>query len=219
MRGRTRISLLSIALLLAAPAALAQNPAPAGPPAAGRAAAPDMPAWLRRSQPGPGHAALQPLVGTFRQHKEIFGGLLGRPKDAPTIVSDDVTTTRRWVGGGRWMEDVSEGSILGGPYWRHGWLGYSNMDQRFEWVTVDGFNTTLMSYAAAPKSGEKAPLDMVGQFTDQGVVGEATVGKTVSMRTVIRIENQDRHVFELYFTPPGEKEYLVDRTSYTRVKP
>lgn len=55
-------------------------------------------------------------------------------------------------------------------------------------------------------------------IADQGVVDEKTVGEPVGQRTVIRIENTDRHVFELYFTPPGEKELLVDRTVYTRIK-
>ena len=49
------------------------------------------------------------------------------------------------------------------------------------------------------------PIDLTGVFTDQGVVNEQTVGKSVGMRTVIRIESKDRHVFELYFTPPGAK--------------
>ena len=38
---------------------------------------------------------------------------------------------------------------------------------------------------------------VTGVFTDQGVVNEQTVGKPVAQRTVIRIEGNDRHVFEL----------------------
>ena len=76
----------------------------------------------------------------------------------------------------------------------------------------------MMRYLGKPRSGKKLPIDMTGVFTDQGVVSEMTVGKTVGQRTVIRIENDDRHVFELYFTPPGRKEQLADRSVYTRVK-
>ena len=57
---------------------------------------------------------------------------------------------------------------------------------------------------------------MSGEFTDQGVLGDAYAGKNVGQRTVIRIESPDRHVFDLYFTPPGEKERLVSRALYTR---
>jgi hypothetical protein len=44
------------------------------------------------------------------------------------------------------------------------------------------------------------------------------VGKSVPMRTVIKVESNDRHVFELYFTPPGKGEVLATRQVYTRVQ-
>ncbi len=37
------------------------------------------------------------------------------------------------------------------------------------------------------------------------------------MRTVISIESQDRHVFELYVTPPGAREFLADQKVYRRI--
>jgi quinol monooxygenase YgiN len=178
----------------------------------------DMPDWVRRGIPGKEHAALEPLIGTWRQHKTIYGGTMGRGLDAPPIVSEDITTRREWVADRHYMEDLTEGKIEGKPYWRKGWLGYSIMDRRYEWVTIDSLNTTMMRYLGKPGSGGKMPITMTGVFTDQGVVSEKTVGKSVGQRTVIRIENNDRHVFELYFTPPKEKELLVDRTVYTRLK-
>lgn len=58
---------------------------------------------------------------------------------------------------------------------------------------------------------------MTGVFTDQGLIEEATVGKQISMRTIIAIESNDRHVIELYFTPPGGDEILIDSSVYTRL--
>ena len=57
---------------------------------------------------------------------------------------------------------------------------------------------------------------MVGEFTDQGLLGEAYIGKTIGQRTVISIPSADRHTIDLYFTPPGEAERLVDHAAYTR---
>jgi hypothetical protein len=102
--------------------------------------------------------------------------------------------------------------------WRKGWLGYSTMDERYEWVTIDPVNTTMMYFAGASKSGRQIPITMSGIFTDQGVAGEETVGKRVGMRTVIKIESDDRNVFELYFTRPGQREALATRAIYTRLK-
>jgi hypothetical protein len=175
----------------------------------------DMPAWLRRGLPGAGHAALESLAGTWHARMSVHA-TLGRSASDPPIVSDELTTRREWVGGGRYLEDTTEGRLEGTPYWRRGWLGYSNMDRRYEWVTIDIFNATMMFYLGKPGAGLKQPITMTGVFTDQGVSGERGVGKRVPMRTVIRIESTDRHVFELYFTPPGSAEVLATRTVYTR---
>jgi hypothetical protein len=60
---------------------------------------------------------------------------------------------------------------------------------------------------------------MSGVFTDQGWLGDDNAGKPVRMRTVITIENDERHVLELFFTLPESGERLVDRKVYTRIKP
>jgi hypothetical protein len=176
------------------------------------------PAWKTRGLPGKGHAALEPLAGTWRVQMKFYA-TFGRSPDAPPIVADGLTCKREWVAGGRYLEDLTEGKISDAePYWRKGWLGYSNMDRRYEWVTIDAVNTTMMTYVGASGSGDKMPISMSGAFTDQGVAGEQTVGKAVGMRTVIKIENRDHHVFELYFTPPGKGEVLATTGIYTRVK-
>ena len=175
-----------------------------------------VPDWVKRGIPGAGHAALAPLVGLWRVELSIYG-TMGRSPDLPPIVSQDIRTTRVWIADGQYIEDTTEGSVDGKPYWRRGWLGYSNLDHRYEWVTVAP-RVPMMIYLGKPGSGEKMPIEVSGVFTDQGVVNERTVGKPVGQRTVIRIENNDRHVFDLFFTPPGGKEQLALRGVYTRTK-
>ena len=176
-----------------------------------------MPAWKSRGLPGDGHAALKPLVGTWNV-QITFYGTFGRDPKLPPIVADGLKCSREWVAEGRYIEDLTEGTVAGaGTYWRKGWLGYSTMDRRYEWVTIDNTNSTMMSYAGARGSGDHKPINMLGVFTDQGVAGEQSVGKQVHMRTVIRIESVDRHIIELYFTPPGKPEVLATRAVYTRV--
>ena len=182
------------------------------------AASTDLPAWVRRGLPGPGHATLAPLAGTWRVQMGIYA-TLGRSADAPPITSDDLVTRRQWLAGGRYLEDTTEGTLEGSRYWRRGWLGYDNMAARYEWVTIDEINAGMMRYISRTGSGPQTRIDLFGTFVDQGVAGEDFVGKTVQMRTVIRIESADRHVIELYFTPPGRKEALATRAVYTRSAP
>ena len=173
-----------------------------------------VPSWVKRGTPGSGQAALAPLVGSWSVEMSIYG-TMGRSPDLPPIVSRDIRTTRVWIADGQYIEDTTEGTVESKPYWRRGWLGYSNLDRRYEWVTVAP-RVPMMIYLGEPGSGEKLPIEVKGIFTDQGVVSEQTVGKPVGQRTVISIESKDRHIFELYFTPPGRKEQLALRMVYTR---
>jgi Protein of unknown function (DUF1579) len=175
-----------------------------------------VPPWVQRGIPGAGHAALKPLVGSWRVELSIYG-TMGRSPDLQPLISRDIRTTRVWIADRQYLEDTTEGTVDGKPYWRRGWLGYSNLDRRYEWVTVAP-QVPMMIYLGKPGSGNRMPIEMTGVFTDQGVVSEQTVGKPVVRRTLIRIESNDRHVFELYFTPPEGKEQLAPRMVYTRIK-
>ena len=175
-----------------------------------------MPNWMRRGLPGAEHAALESLVGAWRVHMSFYA-TFGRSPDEPPIVAEGFICKRQWVAGGRYVEDLTEGTVMGAPYWRKGWLGYSNMDKRYEWITIDGVNSNMMTYAGNAIAGSKVVISMSGTFTDQGVAGEQYAGKPVGMRTVITIENNDRHIFELFFTPPAKPEVLATRQIYTRV--
>jgi Protein of unknown function (DUF1579) len=182
-----------------------------------KAEASSVPAWVQRGAKGAGQTAMAPLVGTWNVEVGIYG-TIGRSPDLPPIMARNLRATRSWVADGHYIEETIEGTVGGAPYWRRGWLGYSNMDQRFEWITVAPL-VPMMFFRSAPGSGAKMPVELTGTFTDQGIVNETTVGKPIGMRTLIRIEGPDRHVSELYFTPPDGKEQLAMRMQFTRMWP
>ena len=182
-----------------------------------------VPGFIRRGLPGPGHAALRRLEGEWRVEKALYIAVGTREKPA---VSGDLIARRHWIAGGRFLHDVTEGSIAGGPYYRMGVLGYSNEDARYEFVTVDGMNANMMIYRSDPVKGAEQSdaarhfaISMSGTFTDQGLISEQTAGSVIVQRTVIRIHSDDRHEIDLYFTPPGRAEMLIDHSTYTRVRP
>jgi hypothetical protein len=181
----------------------------------------ELPGFVQRGLPGEGHAALKNLEGEWRVEKALYIAVGTRERPA---VSGDLIALRRWIAGGRFLHDVTEGTIAGGPYYRMGLLGYSNVDARFEWVTADGVNANLMIYRSAVMRGGRLSavepgftISLSGTFTDQGLVSEQTAGRSVGQRTVIRILGEDRHEVDLYFTPPGRPEMLIDHSVYTRV--
>jgi len=168
----------------------------------------NMKALIERTSPGAGQEALQPLVGKWRVTKSSFW-VTGTPEHP--VISEAMTTERQWIADGRFLDDTTTGSMGGRPYFRTGMLGYNPMDKRYEWTTADNQTPIMMTYYGAVGSALAQPIKMSGQFTDLGVAGEKNVGKNIPMRTEIKITNNDRHTFELYVTPPGEPERLVDR--------
>ncbi|MFC4910034.1 DUF1579 family protein [Actinomadura gamaensis] len=164
--------------------------------------------------PGPNHRRLDPLVGTWKAVKTnyLLGGN-GKP-----VVSRDITVRTRWIAktGGRFLEERTEGTLAGKHYFRLGILGFSNIDRRYEWTTFDSVTPTAMTYRGPRVSGTPSVLSIPGAFTDPGLLGPRYYGKTIPMRTVITIPRNGHPTFDLYFTPPQQKERLVDRVVYTR---
>lgn len=182
------------------------------------AAAASAPKWVLRGLPGPHHHTLQALAGRWQVEMGVYG-VAGRDPAAKPLTSRAMTTVREWIGDGRYLQDTTEGEVGDQRYWRRGWLGYSTMDQAYEWVTVDATNANMMIYASARMPVPAERIVLTGTFTDQGITGEANAGRRLPMRTEIRIESPDRHVIELYFTPPEGQETLATRQTYQRVKP
>jgi hypothetical protein len=176
------------------------------------------PAMVRNGQPGEMHQRLDSLVGRWNVEMTFYiaGGSPQKP-----IISSDLICLREWISetGNKHLRDVTQGTVAGNPYHRLGILSYSTMDRRYEWNTVDALNTNMMTYKGAKGSASLSrEIVMSGEFTDQGVLGDSYAGRTIRQKTVIQIESLDRHMFDLYFTPPGEKERLVARAVYSRQK-
>jgi len=174
-----------------------------------------LPPFVQRGLPSEFHEALKPLEGKWRVSKQIFIAL-GTAENPAT--SNEITATRTWIAGGRHLLDITQGAIGGESYYRMGVLGFSNIDRRYEFATFDAMNSNSMQYRSDPLDNPGKVIVLSGTFTDQGLLGEPFVGKTLSMRTIIRIDGPDRHEIELRFDAPGgQQDILVDRSVYTRI--
>jgi hypothetical protein len=180
---------------------------------ASSAPASDLPPFVKRGLPGPFHSKLNPLEGRWAVDKRIYVAV--GTKEHPAV-SHGMTCERHWVGGGKHLEDVTQGGLGDGTYYRLGVLGFSTMDHRYEWATFDALNANMMLYYSAAEDTPGNRIVMTGVFTDQGLLGEAYAGKSIPMRTTLEILGPDRHVIDLTFMPPGESEVLIDHSVYTR---
>jgi hypothetical protein len=174
------------------------------------------PAMVRNGQPGAMHRRLDAVVGSWNVDMTFY---IAGGTEAKTPFARGLICRPEWMAetGNKHMRDVTQGTFGGNPYYRLGILSYSTMDKRYEWNTVDALNSNMMTYKGAKGSASATgDIVMTGEFTDQGVLGDSYAGKNVGQRTVIKIESPNRHVFDLYLTPPGEKERLASRAIYIR---
>lgn len=175
----------------------------------------EVPPMVARGLRSAGHEALAPLVGNWDVTLSIFAA--GGTPEQPVVVQ--LHGRREWIGGERFVREILEGAgyTSEGPgYWREGTLGWSTMDERYEFVTQDAVNANMMIYLGADRSVPGFPISMSGVFTDQGILGEEMVGEPIGQRTVITVENEDHHRVDILFTPPGGAERLVDRKDFVR---
>ncbi|WP_063017749.1 DUF1579 family protein [Nocardia niwae] len=161
-----------------------------------------------------GHRRLDQLVGEWKGEKSTF--VAGGTADNPT--RREIVSRWEWIAetGYNFLREEAEDIHGSGAYYRLGLLGFGPADNRYEWTTVDSVTPMTMSYKGAKGSGGDLDIVMAGEFTDPGVLGPQFVGKTIPMRTLIRLESADRVVMEIFFAPPGEAERIADRVVLTR---
>jgi hypothetical protein len=168
-------------------------------------------ASLRLAQPGLLLKRLQPLVGTWRTRMTVTQ----TPESAP-VTSTDITTNLQWVNNGTFLQEEMTGQLGGTAYYRLGFMTYNNLDQRYEFITMDHVDTGFMIYYSVANDPGNS-LTMYGRFTEGGS-GPTLVGQEVKIRYVIRWVNNESFSEDMYFTRPAAPEYLAVQYTLTRQK-
>jgi hypothetical protein len=174
-------------VVLAAGASLAQEGAA---PSAEQQAM--MEAYQRAATPGTQHASLAKMAGDFTLTVKSYMG----PGAEPEVSA--ATATRRLILGGRYLEEVVKGTMMGQPFEGRGISGYDNVSGEWWGTWIDTMSTGIMI-----SRGEWDDAAGVGSFT--GEFNDAVTGKVQTSRmTSRRLPNGDE-VMEMYMpTPDGE---------------
>ena len=168
-------------------------------------------AFERLSVPGPRHQALAPLMG--RWHVEMTTRTAG----GAATTSADVTATKEWYGGGRYVREEVSGTFAGKPHNKLTVLGYNAVRRRYEYVTADDHDAAILLYATLPGAeGDGRSITLFADYVYAGD-GPEVAGSLVTIRTVIGIDGPDRHTLRNFYAPPGGAEYLFLEYVYTRV--
>jgi hypothetical protein len=168
---------------------------------------------MAMGMPGDHHKLLEHFVGTWDLSLKSW---MGGP-DSPATESKG-TAESKWVLDGRYVEEnvKSEmsmpdetGAMKKMAFVGRGVTGYDNFKQKYVSTWMDNMSTQVML-----SKGDADPAGKV--FTFYAEVDEPMEGKQEQMlKTVIRVIDKDKHVFEMYNLSAGDN-FKVMEITYTR---
>jgi hypothetical protein len=161
----------------------------------------------RLAAPGPEHAWMDPLVGSWTVAMRVWPGPDAEPFEIPGL-----TAKRELVLGGRYLREVLIGAD--GTPLREATMGYNRLDGRFELVTVDSFEPGLMVYLGRD-ADPTASVSLYGESTEAGMGPEPTRRKR-ALRFDFVIEDSDTNVQRIHVRYPAGEEYLFVEQRFTR---
>ena len=193
------LSLVGVQTVLAQEKSKEAPKAPAAPPSQEEM----MKAWMAVATPGEAHKKLEPTVGSFTT-KTKFWMEPGKPAE-----ESDGTSETKWALGGRFVEQHVEGTAMGQPFSGVGYTGYDNYKKRYVGTWMDNMGTMIMnSIGTADASGKK--------FTFSSTIDDVMLKKSVKVKSVLTIKDNDHHVFEMWSPGPDGKAYKSLEVAYTR---
>ena len=154
-------------------------------------------------KPGPGHQALNALVGDWKAEVKCWMDPAGSPE-----VSQG-TAKASWKFNGRFLEEEFHGQMMGRPFTGRTLLGFDNTKQTFNSVWVSDTQTSMFTSEGKGDSGNKV-ITLEGKASCT-----ATGRKDIPMKTVLRVISPDKHVLEMFDASQGQNAKTMEIT-YTR---
>src|ERR1041384_3064195 len=100
-------------------------------------------------RPGPGHKALEPLVGNWKAEVKCWMEPGGQPE-----VSKGTAKTS-WTLNGRFLEQQFHGEMMGKPFHGLSLMGYDNTKQTFNSVWISDMQTSMFTSEGKGENGKK----------------------------------------------------------------
>jgi len=200
---------LALALALSLPGAAEEPKAAEKGKEANSPAAPGadetMKAWAAYAAPAEPHAKLAKLAGTWEVKTKSWMD--------PALPPEETTGTCefRMALGGRYLEQRFEGSMMGRPFSGIGFTGFDNAKKKYEAFWIDSVGTGMMIMTGtADASGKKTVYT--------GSMLDPASGRTVEMKSVDTLVDDDTILFELWMSGPDGKMAKGMEMAYTRKK-
>ena len=136
--------------------------------------------------PGPAHKALEAFVGNWKAEVKTWC-----EPDGPPNVSQG-TAKAIWILNGHYLEEEFHGEMMGKKFTGRSLMGYDNIKQMFNTVWVSDMQTSILTSEGKGEDGNKV-ITLAGTSNCP-----ATGRKDIPIKTVFRVINPDKYVFEMF---------------------
>ncbi|HEX5221969.1 MAG TPA: DUF1579 domain-containing protein [Verrucomicrobiae bacterium] len=153
-------------------------------------------------RPGPAHQALNDLVGDWKAEVKCWM----QPGSPPEVTEG--AAQARWTLNNRFLEEDFHGQMMGKPFRGRTLLGYDNTKQTFNSVWVSDSQTSMF-VSEGKGDGNYKTITLEGKASCA-----ATGRKEVPMKTVLRVIDPNKHVFEMFDGTQGNAKTM--EITYTR---
>lgn len=161
--------------------------------------------WQAYATPGKPHEMMAKWNGTWKG-KILMWMAPGAPPDSSTAIA-----VNKMIYGGRYQQSSHSGNMMGMKFEGQSILGYDNSKKIFQSTWMDNMGTGIMMMEGPWDEATKT-LTMTGKMVDPSQAN----GKEITMRHVMRVVDDNHHVFEMYCNGPDGKEYKTMELSMAR---
>jgi len=158
---------------------------------------------LAAMAPGPMHAKLEPLIGSWTMAGKWRMG----PEQPWDEFSGDVE--REWIMDGRQIKETVDSEWMGQPFTGMALIGHDNVRGEFNMVWVDNMSTG--TYLSAGRMDDSGKIVFEGENSDP-MTGE----KNRWGKSVVDMSNANEHVIEMWSKDESGTPFVAMQMTMTR---
>lgn len=161
--------------------------------------------WMEYSTPGDMHKKMASWDGTWTADISMQ-----MSADAPPVKSTG-TMVNKMALGGRYQTSINTGDMMGMPFEGRQTLAYDNMKKTFISTWIDNMGTGVMVLEGPWDEATKS-LTLTGKMVEPSMATE------INVKEVLKVIDDDHHLFEMWAPGADGKEFKTMEIRYTRKK-
>jgi hypothetical protein len=161
-----------------------------------------MEVYAKLAIPGPPHQLLASMEGVWQTKTRCWT----EPGKPP--VESTGTSEQKMLLGGRFLQQVFTGEMMGKPFTGIGITGYDNHTEQYVSTWMDSMGTGIYFFEGAASADGKT-ITQKSRYDDP-------IRGPMTWRSVTKIMDENTHLFEMFSTDKSGKEEKMMEITYSR---